>query len=77
MCIRDSAHAVRNRFVHGVYRKIHIPGRLAKQIFVKGMPLMYNEILWAAGTAILNQCYSCLLYTSRKRDSAAQRVPFE
>ena len=52
------AHAVRNRFVHGVYRKIHIPGRLAKQIFVKGMPLMYNEILWAAGTAILNQCYS-------------------
>ena len=31
---------------------------LAKQIFVKGMPLMYNEILWAAGTAILNQCYS-------------------
>ena len=22
------------------------------------MPLMYNEILWAAGTAILNQCYS-------------------
>ena len=52
------AHAARNRFVHGVYRKIHIPGRLAKQIFAKGMPLMYNEILWAAGTAILNQCYS-------------------
>lgn len=38
--------------------KFTSPGRLAKQIFVKGMPLMYNEILWAAGTAILNQCYS-------------------
>lgn len=30
------AHAVRNRFVHGVYRKIHIPGAPGKTDFCEG-----------------------------------------
>ena len=42
----------------GVYREWKIPGQLAGNIIAKGMPLMVNEILWAAGTAALNQCYS-------------------
>ena len=45
-------------FMSGVYRSLHIPGRLLKDIFIKGMPLLVNEFLWASGMAILNQCYS-------------------
>ena len=48
----------RNPFICGVYRRLHIPMKLTKQILVKGMPLMYNELLWAGGMAILSQCYS-------------------
>ena len=33
-------------------------GKLVRQIIVKGMPLMFNELLWSMGIAILNQCYS-------------------
>ena len=45
-------------FIQGAYRSMHIPGKLLKQIIVKGMPLMVNEALWSGGTAFLNQCYS-------------------
>lgn len=48
----------RNPFIQGAYRKLSISGKLTKQILVKGMPLMYNELLWSAGLAVLNQCYS-------------------
>ena len=48
----------RNPFIIGAYRSLHIPGRLFRDITIKGMPLMINEFLWAAGMAVLNQCYS-------------------
>ena len=51
-------HADSMPFIVGVYREWKIPGQLAGNIIAKGMPLMVNEILWAAGTAALNQCYS-------------------
>lgn len=51
-------HADKMPFITGVYREWKIPGRLAGSIARKGTPLMINEILWAAGTAALNQCYS-------------------
>ncbi len=51
-------HADRMPFIVGAYREWKIPGQLAGNIIAKGMPLMVNEILWAAGTAALNQCYS-------------------
>ena len=51
-------HAGRNSFIRGAYRSIHIPGKLLKDITVKGMPLLINEFLWASGMAVLNQCYS-------------------
>lgn len=51
-------HADRMPFIVGVYREWKIAGQLAGNIITKGMPLMVNEILWAAGTAALNQCYS-------------------
>ena len=51
-------HTEQMPFANGVYRKLSIPGKLVIRIIVKGLPLMMNEILWAAGMAVLNQCYS-------------------
>lgn len=51
-------HTERMPFVVGVYRSARIPVDLAGKITVKGTPLMVNEILWAAGTAVMMQCYS-------------------
>lgn len=48
----------RNVFVQGVYRGFKIPKTLAKQIIIKGMPLLLNEALWSGGMAVLSQCYS-------------------
>jgi len=45
-------------FMKGVYRSLYVPRKLAGQLFVKGLPLMVNETLWASGIAIVNQCYS-------------------
>lgn len=47
-----------NEFIIGAYRSLKIPLSLVKQIFVRGTPLMLNEAFWAAGIAMLNQCYS-------------------
>ena len=48
----------KNPFIKDAYRSIHIPGRLLKEIILKGMPLLINEFLWASGMAVLSQCYS-------------------
>lgn len=45
-------------FIKGVYRTLRVPVRLAKQLFIKGLPLMVNETVWSAGVAVVNQCYS-------------------
>ena len=45
-------------YMEGVYRTLRIPARLTGQIFLKGLPLMINEALWAAGIATMMQCYS-------------------
>ena len=45
-------------FIKGVYKSFYIPKRLVGQFFVKGLPLMINETLWASGLAVINQCYS-------------------
>ena len=45
-------------YIRQVYRSLRIPGRLLKDIAIKGMPLLINEFLWASGMAIMNQCYS-------------------
>lgn len=45
-------------FMQGVYKSLYIPRKLVGQLFIKGLPLMVNETLWASGIAIVNQCYS-------------------
>jgi putative MATE family efflux protein len=47
-----------NRFIIGAYKSLYVPKRLVGEISKKGIPLMLNETLWAAGMAFLNQRYS-------------------
>ena len=51
-------HKELNPFVEGLYTTLKVPVSLAQKIIVKGMPLLLNETLWAAGMAMLTQCYS-------------------
>ena len=51
-------HSDRNPYISGIFRSLYIPGKLLKSIVIKGMPLLINEVLWASGMAIMNQCYS-------------------
>jgi len=51
-------HKAQMPFVEGLYVKLGIPLGLVGKITLKGMPLLANEVAWAAGMAFLNQCYS-------------------
>ncbi|MBQ7108003.1 MAG: MATE family efflux transporter [Clostridia bacterium] len=51
-------HKKENEFIIGAYKSFKIPKRLCGQILIKGLPLMLNETGWAAGIAVVNQCYS-------------------
>ena len=58
MVIWTHRNPKKNPFIVGAYRSAYIPAPLLKSIFVKGMPLLLNEFLFATGTALVNQCYS-------------------
>ncbi len=51
-------HANRHGYIRGAFRSFRIPGKLLKNIILKGMPLLVNEFLWSSGIATINQCYS-------------------
>lgn len=44
--------------LQGVYASLKLPIDLFKKIFITGLPLLMNETFWAAGMAMLAQCYS-------------------
>ena len=48
----------RYRFAKGVYSSLKVPAALARDITLKGMPLLVNESLWSMGMTVLVQCYS-------------------
>lgn len=56
--IHTHRHKTENPFVNGLYSSLKVPGALTGKILVKGSPLLFNETLWAAGMAMLAQCYS-------------------
>ena len=56
--IHTHTHKERNPFVAGLYANPKVSLSLTRNILVKGMPLLTNEALWAAGMAMLAQCYS-------------------
>lgn len=51
-------HKEENSFVVGLYQTLKVPSGTVARIFVKGTPLLLNEMLWSSGMAMLTQCYS-------------------
>ena len=51
-------HKEVNQYIEGLYSTLKVPAMLTKKILIKGTPLLLNEALWAAGMAMLTQCYS-------------------
>lgn len=48
----------KHRFLLGIYRTIFIPKRICTTMIKRGLPIFFNEFLWAGGMAVLTQCYS-------------------
>ena len=48
----------KHEFIKGFYKKVTIPVWLIKQITIKGMPLLFNEVMWSLGQTMLVQSYS-------------------
>jgi putative MATE family efflux protein len=51
-------HKDRVPFISALYSTWKIPLPLVRQIFLLGLPLLINELLWSGGMTMLNQCYS-------------------
>ena len=58
MIVWAHTHPEKNRYLVGAYKGFHIPGSLAKEIIIKGCPLLINEFLWSMGMSLIAQCYS-------------------
>ena len=56
--IWTQCHKQRCPYISGVYTRLRIPAELARKIATMGLPLLVNELLWAGGMTVLNQCYS-------------------
>lgn len=48
----------KNPYIVGAYKGFRIPGKICRDILIKGTPLMLNEMLWASGMTVIVQCYS-------------------
>lgn len=51
-------HKEKNPYIVGAYASPRIPKQICKDILRKGTPLMLNEMFWAAGMAVISQCYA-------------------
>lgn len=51
-------HPNANPYIKGAYSSPKIPRHILKGILVKGSPLMFNEMFWASGMAVISQCYA-------------------
>ncbi|MDO4519542.1 MAG: MATE family efflux transporter [Eubacteriales bacterium] len=51
-------HTEINTFAIGLYQTLKVPSNMTKKFTFKGTPLLLNETFWAAGIAVLAQCYS-------------------
>ena len=58
LIIYSHRHTGRFPFFSRLYRSLKIGRDFALQMIKKGTPLLLNELLWSAGMAMLNQCYS-------------------
>lgn len=47
-------------FLQGAYKTLLVPKDAASKIVKKGLPIFFNEFLWASGVAAITQSYSSL-----------------
>ncbi len=45
-------------FFKGVFKSFTIPGKIFRDITIKGMPLLFNEFFWSLGMSLLSVAYS-------------------
>lgn len=53
-----SKRKTNHEFLIGLYRTMAIPKKQTVMFVKKGLPIFFNEFLWAGGIAVLTQCYS-------------------
>lgn len=58
--ISVAAHRNTDRFpfLKGLFRSLYIPGELTWSIVLRGLPLLFNQLLLSAGQVLMNQIYS-------------------
>jgi len=56
--LHTHTHTLKNKYIIGAYRSFKIPTELTLRMTKKGVPLLLNEFLWAAGMSVIAQCYS-------------------
>jgi putative MATE family efflux protein len=58
LAVYTGKHSDVHTFITGAFRHFTVPRRMALKFFMKSLPLMANETLWAWGTIFINQSYS-------------------
>ncbi|MGN0605642.1 MAG: MATE family efflux transporter [Oscillospiraceae bacterium] len=48
----------KHEFLKGIYKTFKVPKDMAVKIIKKGLPIFFNEFLWAGGIAVMTQIYS-------------------
>ncbi|MBQ1378095.1 MAG: MATE family efflux transporter, partial [Lachnospiraceae bacterium] len=51
-------HKKENPWINGLYRSLRVPAANLKAFFLKGTPLLLNEVLFSTAMAMLTQSYS-------------------
>ena len=51
-------HKEKNKYIVGLYSSFYVPVSLARDMFLKGCPLLANEFLWSLGMSVVAQSYS-------------------
>ena len=58
LAIYTATHGDKHPFIIGAFKHFYIPGNLLWKFFIRSLPLILNETLWAMGNTVLTQCYS-------------------
>ena len=58
LAVRTHRHPERYAYIAGAFRSLKIPADLCKQIALRGLPLMANEVMWSLAVTVANQSYS-------------------
>ena len=58
LLIYSHMNTKRFSYLRGAFSSFKIPASLFKEISVRGIPLLFNEFLWALAMTLRNQCYS-------------------